>query len=136
MEKVRSDPPAAQAPPRAEAAAGTSPHPAQGARNWPNAERRGGVRYTVSADAILIDASSQTRLRGRAADISLTGCYLDAINLFPVGTNVGLRLTAAAHSFACEARVTYSLPGMGMGLAFTKISPDEATNNLRDKLTR
>jgi hypothetical protein len=40
---------------------------------------------------------------------------------------VGLRLTCEGHSFACEARVAYSLPGMGMGLAFTKIPPDQAT---------
>jgi len=38
-----------------------------------------------------------------------------------------LRLTCEGHNFSCEARVTYSLPGMGMGLAFTKISPDQAT---------
>lgn len=127
MEKVRSNPPAAQAPPRADAVTKTSSQGGPGTREGPRAESRGAARYPVSADAVVIDARSQTRLRGRAADISLTGCYLDAISLFAMGASVGLRLTTEAHTFECEARVTYSLPGMGMGLAFTKISPDQAT---------
>lgn len=117
MEKVRSNPPMAQAQPRAEEAKTSAQA----------AEKRNGVRYTVSADAVVIEARSQTRLRGRAADLSLSGCYLDATNVFSPGSSVGLRLTCEGHSFACEARVAYSLPGMGMGLAFTKISPDQAT---------
>jgi hypothetical protein len=75
----------------------------------------------------VVEPRSQTRLKGRAADLSLTGCYLDATNLFPSGTSVALRLTCEGHSFACEARIAYSLPGMGMGVAFTKISPDQST---------
>ena len=74
----------------------------------------------------MVEARSQTRLKGRVADLSLTGCYLDATNQFSAGASVGLRLTCEGHSFACEARVAYSLPGMGMGLAFTRISPDQA----------
>lgn len=117
MEKVRSNPPMAQAEPRAE----------EPKTSTPATEKRSGVRYTVSADAVLIEARSQTRLRARAADLSLSGCYLDATNVFSPGASVGLRLTCEGHSFACEARVAYSLPGMGMGLAFTKIAPDQAT---------
>ena len=117
MEKVRSNSPVAQAQPYAEEAKTSAQA----------TEKRNGVRYTVSADAVLIEARSQTRLRGRAADLSLSGCYLDATNLFPAGTSVGLRLTREGHSFTCEARVAYSLPGMGMGLAFTKVAPDQAT---------
>jgi hypothetical protein len=84
------------------------------------------IRYPVSAAAEIIEARSRTRLSARAADISLGGCYLDAINLFPVGAVVALRLTAEARTFECEARVTYSLPGMGMGLTFTKVSSSQA----------
>ena len=127
MEKVRSNPPAAQTPPRAEAAPKTSPLGAPGTPAWPSAENRAHARYPVSADAVVIEARSNTRLRGRATDISLRGCYLDAISLFAVGASVGLRLTTEARSFECEARVIYSLRDMGMGLMFTKISSDQAT---------
>lgn len=100
--------------------------PAEARREGGVAEKRKNVRYPVSAAAEVVEARSRTRLSARASDISLSGCYLDAINIFPVGAAVALRLTAETRTFECEARVTYSLPGMGMGLAFTKISPSQA----------
>jgi hypothetical protein len=127
MEKARSNPPSAQISPCVEAAAKASSQGPQRTRESPSSENRAAARYPVSADAVVIEARSQTRLRGRAADLSLSGCYLDAISLFAVGTSVGLRLTTEAHAFECEARVTSSLRGMGMGLVFTKVSPDQAT---------
>ena len=100
--------------------------PAEAQREGGGAEKRKAVRYPVSAAAEIVEARSRTRLSARASDISLSGCYLDAINLFPVGAAVALRLTNEARTFECEARVTYSLPGMGMGMVFTKISPSQA----------
>ena len=105
--------------------------PAEAPREGSGAEKRKDTRYPVSAAAEVVELRSRTRLSARAADISLSGCYLDAINLFPAGSAVALRLTAETRTFECEARVTYSLPGMGMGLAFTKMSPSQATM-LRD----
>jgi hypothetical protein len=93
--------------------------------NPPGAEKRKDERYPVSAAADIFEARSRTRLSGRAADISLSGCYVDAINLFPVGTAVGLRLAAEARTFECEARVIYSVNGMGMGFAFMKVSASQ-----------
>ena len=123
MDDVRSNPPQTQPPPRAEAVAETLSH---GEQNAHGAEKRRSVRYPVCADAIIVEVLSSTRLTGRAADLSLGGCYLDGINSFPVAASVRLRLTTEAHSFECEARVTYSVPGMGMGLIFTKTSSDQA----------
>ena len=57
------------------------------------AEKRRSVRYSVCADAIIVESVSSTRLTGRAADLSLAGCYLDGINSFPVAASVRLRLT-------------------------------------------
>ena len=122
MDKVRSN--SLAAPLRAEAVAEKTLERARSEGG--GAEKRRDVRYPVSAAAEIVEARSRTRLSARAADISLSGCYLDAINLFPVGAAVGLRLTNEARTFECEARVTYSLPGMGMGLTFTKISTSQA----------
>ncbi len=93
--------------------------------------KRKDVRYPVSATAEVIEGRSRTRLSARASDLSLSGCYLDAVNIFPVATAVALRLTSENRTFECEARVVYTLSGMGMGLAFTKISPAQAPK-LRD----
>jgi hypothetical protein len=123
MDDVRSNPQQPKPPTRAEAAAETY---SQGGRKPHGAEKRGSVRYAVCADAIIVEVLSSTCLTGRAADLSLGGCYLDGINLFPVAASVRLRLTTEVHSFECEARVTYSVPSMGMGLVFTKTSSDQA----------
>jgi len=122
MDKVRSN--SLAAPLRAEAVAEKTVERARAESS--GAEKRKATRYPVSAAAEIVETRSRTRLSARAADISLSGCYLDAINLFPVGSAVGLRLTNEARTFECEARVTYSLPGMGMGLAFTRMSPGQA----------
>lgn len=53
------------------------------------------------------------------------GCYIDTISTFPVGTNVSLRLTSEGRSFDARARVAYETPGVGMGLAFSSIEPDQ-----------
>jgi hypothetical protein len=85
-------------------------------------------RYPISASAVVIDTSTQAkaRLAARASDLGMNGCYLDAMNPFPVGTPILVRLSTEAHGFACEARVAYALPRMGMGLMFTRVSPDQA----------
>ncbi len=123
MDKARSNPLVTPSPP-SESRLGASTPPGQTRPNV--AERRSAVRYPISAAAVVIDARSRTKLSGRAADLKSSGCYLDAINLFPVGAAVLLRLSAEARSFECEARVSYSMPGMGMGLTFTKVSADQA----------
>ena len=46
--------------------------------------------------------------------------------LVPGGRFRAIAADHEAHSFECEARVTYSVPGMGMGLIFTKTSSDQA----------
>jgi hypothetical protein len=128
MEKLRtnSTPPPPPQPRTAQASADTPDLGTQNQNHTSSAEKRSHLRYPISADAVIIEARSRTRLRGRASDLSLSGCYLDAINLFPVGTPVHLRLTAEDHTFECQARVTYSMPGMGMGLAFTDIHADQS----------
>jgi hypothetical protein len=127
--RMNSNPPATPPPREREhaQAQAVADAPGQSPQNQPNgAERRNHARYPVSADAVIVEPRSRTKLRGRASDLSLSGCYLDAINLFPVGTPVRLRLTAEARAFECQASVTYSMPGMGMGLAFTNIPADQS----------
>jgi hypothetical protein len=89
------------------------------------AERRANTRYPFTATAEVIDIRSETRLKCRSADICLSGCYVDTISPFPVGTPVKLRLTHEGNSFEAQAAVIYAHAGMGMGLAFTKVSPDQ-----------
>lgn len=67
---------------------------------------------------------ADTRLNGRISDLSRGGCYVDTINPFPVGADVKIRIVRGNASFVADSRVTYAAPGMGMGLAFTRIEPE------------
>jgi Tfp pilus assembly protein PilZ len=88
-------------------------------------ERRDSIRYPFTAAADVIDLDSNTRLSARSADLARGGCFIDTTNPFPIGTRVTVRLTMEQKTFQAQARVVYSLPGMGMGLAFTAAEPDQ-----------
>src|SRR6185437_12479423 len=88
-------------------------------------ERRAHVRYPFTAAADVVDTISGTRLSARCSDLGLGGCFIDTTSPFPVGTVVKIRLTMEQKSFQAIASVAYSMPGMGMGLAFTAAEPDQ-----------
>lgn len=89
------------------------------------AERRKNVRYPFNATAIVIDVQSETKLAGRCSDLGRGGCFVDTISPFPIGTVVRLQLTLEQKSFEAQAKVAYSLDGMGMGLSFTAAAPEQ-----------
>ena len=88
-------------------------------------ERRQSPRYPFTATAEAVELQSRARIVGRTADLGRGGCYVDTISPFPVGTPVKLRLSQGNRSFECQAAVIYSHVGMGMGLAFTEVGPDQ-----------
>jgi hypothetical protein len=88
-------------------------------------ERRAHPRYPFTAGAEVLDVRSGTRLNARISDIGRGGCYVDSISPFAVGTEVKIRITRDAHSFSSQAKVVYASMGMGMGLMFTVIEPEQ-----------
>ena len=88
-------------------------------------ERRRGPRYQFTATVELVDLKSRARVQARTSDLSRGGCYVDSTGPLPVDTTVRMRLTKDSRSFEVEARVVYSLVGMGMGLAFTGATPEQ-----------
>ncbi len=91
-------------------------------------ERRKDVRFSVSASAEMLELHTRTRLIGRASDLGTGGCYIDTVNPFPVGSSLMLNLTSEHHNVHVKANVVYSRTGMGMGLAFTEITPKQKEN--------
>jgi len=55
---------------------------------------------------------------GKVTDISLTGCYIETVHPFSPGASVGLRLTVAGSQLEVGAKVVWTTPQVGMGLAF------------------
>ncbi len=95
------------------------------ARRSRDGERRLALRYLFSAPVDVVESRSGVRLSARVSDLSLNGCYIDTLNPFPVGTTVQLRLLKAKNVFETQARVTSCQLGLGMGLAFGDLTPDQ-----------
>src|SRR5271168_275183 len=91
----------------------------------PADDRRTYPRYHFTAAAEALDALHRTRMSARTSDIGKGGCYVDTYCPFPLKTPVKLRLTNEKSSFVAEAKVVYSKIGMGMGLQFTSIEPQQ-----------
>src|SRR4029077_9111599 len=82
-------------------------------------------RCPLVASAEVIELHSGARLSARTSELGLGGCYVDALNPFPEGTLVGLRILRDQGVFETQAKVVYCDPRFGMGLAFTEMTPDQ-----------
>lgn len=89
------------------------------------AERRQFPRYAFTATFEATEPNSETRIHGRTADLSEGGCYADTISPLPTGVVVKVRITKENRSFESYATVVYAVSGMGMGVRFDSIDPQQ-----------
>jgi hypothetical protein len=82
-------------------------------------------RYSFVVDAEVTDIHSGAQIRGRTKLLSLLGCGLDALRLFPKGTNIRIRLSHQGAEANALARVVYASAELGMGIAFTSIDRED-----------
>jgi len=88
-------------------------------------ERRNNLRWACSATAEVLEIQSGANIKARTTDLGPGGCYVDTINMLAAGTPVRVRITLARRNFEADAMVKYALPGMGMGLWFTEMTPHD-----------
>ena len=88
-------------------------------------KRRSVRRCPFVASAEVSELRSKALLSARISELGLGGCYVDALNPFPEGTLVGLRILRDQGVFETKAKVVYCDPRFGMGLAFTEMTPDQ-----------
>jgi len=88
-------------------------------------ERRSVPRYSLIAQAEIIEPGSGVRIAGRISEISRKGCYIDLLNTLPVSTVVEVRVSRDQGSFFSRGRIIYAQEGMGMGIAFQEMTPDQ-----------
>jgi hypothetical protein len=86
-------------------------------------ERREAHRYAFICPAELMNVDGNLRISARTSDLSLTGCYIDTLNPFPIGTRVLLELTKNDQRLQFQAEVTSCHMGSGMGLSFDPLTP-------------
>jgi PilZ domain len=91
------------------------------------AERRSAPRYALVAQGEIIDPILNTRLSGRTAEIGLGGCYVDTLNPLPQGTVIRVSIQRDGGTFVTSGRVAYTHEGIGMGVQFLDIQPEQST---------
>jgi hypothetical protein len=88
-------------------------------------DRRVCPRYPFTATAETLDAKSRSRMNARTSDISIGGCYVDTFCPLPSKSDVKIRISRDGEVLDAQAMVVYSKIGMGMGLCFTSLEPDQ-----------
>jgi hypothetical protein len=86
-------------------------------------DRRRVPRFPFVANAEISEAKSGTWLQARTSELSWYGCFVDAMNPLPRGSEVLVKIVAKADLFEASATVVYSQPHLGMGLAFHDVKP-------------
>jgi hypothetical protein len=82
-------------------------------------------RYSFVVDVEMTDIQSGAQIRGRTKQLSLLGCGLDALKLFPKGTNLKIKLSHQGAKANALARVVYASAELGMGIAFTSVERED-----------
>jgi PilZ domain len=88
-------------------------------------ERRAEPRFPVAGMAEAIEIKSHARITGRISDIGVGGCYFEVMSPFAAGAELQVRITRNQQTLMTSAKVLYSTGGMGMGLLFTKVDPEQ-----------
>src|ERR1700753_3308713 len=89
------------------------------------AKERAVKRCPFVASVEVLAISTGTKLAARTSEIGIGGCYVDALNPFPVGTLVVLQIVRDDGSFHAKAKVVYSDASFGMGLAFDELDKEQ-----------
>jgi hypothetical protein len=98
---------------------------AGGGRARKFAKPRAVRRCPFVASVEVTELRSKTKLSARTSEMGLGGCYVDALNPFAMGTEVKLRIVRDQGAFEATAKVVYSDPSFGMGLAFTEVTAEQ-----------
>jgi hypothetical protein len=96
-------------------------------RNKPtrNAKQRSVRRCALVASVEVTELRTGALLSARISELGIGGCYIDALNPFPEGALVGLRILRDQGVFETKAKVVYCDSRFGMGVAFVEMTPDQ-----------
>jgi hypothetical protein len=82
-------------------------------------------RYSFAATIELTDTNSEAKIQERTSDLSLYGCRVKTHKPFPTGAKVRIRIAHRSANFVALGRVSYTSSDGGMGIAFTRIEPND-----------
>jgi len=90
-----------------------------------SSERRTEPRTPMIAQAEVADIASGVKLSARVSDLSMSGCYLDALTPLPEGSDVHIRIAFNSEKLALRAKIRFSHPGLGMGVQFDALTGEQ-----------
>jgi hypothetical protein len=102
----------------------TKPTP-NSSKSAASGERRGADRHPFIAAADVIDIASGTRFSTRTTDLGPGGCFVDTLVPFDAGSKVRVSIREGQTRFEVTGLVVYSQAGVGMGIAFDTLRPDQ-----------
>ena len=82
-------------------------------------------RCALVASVEVTELRTGALLSARISELGVGGCYVDALNPFPEGALVRLRILRDQGVFETKAKVVYCDSRFGMGLAFVEMTPDQ-----------
>lgn len=94
------------------------------ARQFPGGgllEHRRTPRYSLIVAVEITDMGSGEQIKGRTITLSVAGCGVESAELLPQGATVRIQLSYQGEVVRATAKVIYSTPGLGTGMAFTSI---------------
>jgi hypothetical protein len=89
------------------------------------ANKRTVPRYTFIATVDIVEPVTDTRFSGRVSEISRKGCYLDILNTLPKETLIHIMISRDKGTFVTAGKIIYVQDGVGMGVAFAEVQPDQ-----------
>src|SRR5271170_7093811 len=98
---------------------------ASGGKSTTDVERRQAGRQIFTAAAEVVELDSGARFSTRTTDLGPGGCFVDTMVPFPVGANVRVSVRKGKTQFESTGIVVYSQAGLGMGIAFDTMEPQQ-----------
>jgi len=90
-------------------------------------ERRLHPRYKCSGGAEFRAQGASVRVWGNLSDVSQGGCYAEMMSPLAAGSEVAAVLTVGSQEVHAAGIVRVCHPGCGMGVEFTRISPEHSS---------
>jgi hypothetical protein len=90
-------------------------------------EKRRSPRYKCEGNVEICQEGFALRTWATCTDVSMHGCYVEATNTYPVGTNVHVKLQANEFHIESTGCVRVTYPCLGMGIAFSEMSEENRT---------
>ncbi|MGA2717773.1 MAG: PilZ domain-containing protein [Candidatus Acidiferrales bacterium] len=97
----------------------------KGATSASQAERRGSNRHPFIAAADVVELGTGAVFSTRTTDLGPGGCFVDTLVPFDAGSHVRVTIREGSHRFEATGIVVYSQSGLGMGIAFDDIKPEQ-----------